>query len=316
MTKPNPTPHDTIHKVSFRSPRIHLPFLRKNLPEGLRDKFDPETVEVISESFPADHPLRAADVVLRMKLFGDLGWLYVIIEGQSAPDPNMGFRLLFDRIEVLKHHLQSEAGRHSRVPPIILSFVVYTGAKSWRRPELDVFARLDPALRELARTSLLGGAHFVNMRQVDARTLEDSPALQAFAIVTQGAYETDKIGVLAKAEPALTRVYGTPGGAALCEAMVKYTLRSGGTSSAEDVRMVVKELNNRLHGVVRSETMSIADILTQAGLKRGLEKGLEKGKLERSMEIARNLLAAGIDLKLIAGATGLSRQKLVALRRK
>ncbi|MEM7494787.1 MAG: Rpn family recombination-promoting nuclease/putative transposase, partial [Myxococcota bacterium] len=272
-TKRNPTPHDTIHKVSFRSPQVHLPFLRENLPEDLRDKFDPKTVEVISESFPADHPLRAADIVLRMKLLDGSSWLYVIIEGQSAPDTNMGFRLLFDRIEVLKHHLQSEAGRHSRLPPIILSFVVYTGAKPWRRPELDVFARLDPALRELAQTSLLGGAHFVNMRQVDPSTLADSPALQAFAIVTQGAYETDKIGVLAKAEPALTRVYGTPGGTALCEAMLKYTLRSGGTSSAEDVRIMMKGLNNRLHGVVRSKTMSIADMLTQAGLRKGLEKG-------------------------------------------
>ncbi|MEM7495033.1 MAG: hypothetical protein AAF471_02625 [Myxococcota bacterium] len=31
--------------------------------------------------------------------------------------------------------------------------------------------------------------------------------------------KTDKIGILAKAEPALTRLYGTPGGATLCEAM-------------------------------------------------------------------------------------------------
>ncbi|MEM7495455.1 MAG: hypothetical protein AAF471_04825 [Myxococcota bacterium] len=51
-------------------------------------------------------------------------------------------------------------------------------------------------------------------------------------------------------------------------------------------------------------------MLTQAGL----EKGREKGKLERSVEIARNLLSTGVEPKIVAQATGLSRQKLLALR--
>ncbi|MEM7494917.1 MAG: hypothetical protein AAF471_01995 [Myxococcota bacterium] len=48
----------------------------------------------------------------------------------------------------------------------------------------------------------------------------------------------------------------------------------------------------------------------------GLRLGLQQGKLEKAAEIARNLLATGIDPRVISQATGLSHQKLTALRRK
>ncbi|MEM7496088.1 MAG: hypothetical protein AAF471_08265 [Myxococcota bacterium] len=41
-------------------------------------------------------------------------------------------------------------------------------------------------------------------------------------------------------------------------------------------------------------------------------RGLRRGKLE----VARNLLATGVELKIISQAIGLSRQKLAALRKK
>ena len=71
----------------------------------------------------------------------------------------------------------------------------------------------------------------------------------------------------------------------------------------------MKELNSRLHGVVKGKTMSIADVLTQAGMRQGMRRG----KLERSTEIARNLLVAGIDAQVVSQATGLPRHKLSAL---
>ncbi len=42
------------------------------------------------------------------------------------------------------------------------------------------------------------------------------------------------------------------------------------------------------------------------GLEKGLEQGLEKGRYEKSLEIAKNLLHHGMDIKEVSKATGLS----------
>ena len=44
----------------------------------------------------------------------------------------------------------------------------------------------------------------------------------------------------------------------------------------------------------------------QAAISRGLEQGLEQGQKSKTIEIARNLLSAGIDVNIISTTTGLS----------
>jgi predicted transposase/invertase (TIGR01784 family) len=46
------------------------------------------------------------------------------------------------------------------------------------------------------------------------------------------------------------------------------------------------------------------------GLQQGIEKGIKKGKSQRSVEIAKNLLALGIPVNQIAQATGLTEQDI------
>lgn len=49
------------------------------------------------------------------------------------------------------------------------------------------------------------------------------------------------------------------------------------------------------------------------GIAKGLEKGLEQGKIEKAIETARYLKAAGISQELITGATGLSAEEIERL---
>ncbi len=56
--------------------------------------------------------------------------------------------------------------------------------------------------------------------------------------------------------------------------------------------------------------MTIAEQLEQKGLERGIELGREKGKVET----ARALLRHGVSLDIIVTSTGLSRDKIEALK--
>jgi predicted transposase YdaD len=54
----------------------------------------------------------------------------------------------------------------------------------------------------------------------------------------------------------------------------------------------------------------------QEGLQQGRQKGRQEGRSERDSEIARAMLAMGLDLATVELATGLSGQELDALAKK
>ena len=52
----------------------------------------------------------------------------------------------------------------------------------------------------------------------------------------------------------------------------------------------------------------------EEGLAEGMEKGIEKGMNQRSLEIARKMLAKGMDVATVMEITGLSERLLQQLK--
>ena len=52
----------------------------------------------------------------------------------------------------------------------------------------------------------------------------------------------------------------------------------------------------------------------EEGLAEGMEKGIEKGMNQRSLEIARKMLAKGMDVATVMEITGLSKSQLLQLK--
>ena len=52
----------------------------------------------------------------------------------------------------------------------------------------------------------------------------------------------------------------------------------------------------------------------QEGLAEGMELGMEKGKNERSLEIAKTMLADGVDINLIMKYSGLTQEQIDKLK--
>ena len=53
--------------------------------------------------------------------------------------------------------------------------------------------------------------------------------------------------------------------------------------------------------------------LLQNAKKQGIEQGIEQGETRKALEIAKNLLAQGLDLQTISNVTGLSEQQIQSL---
>jgi len=71
--------------------------------------------------------------------------------------------------------------------------------------------------------------------------------------------------------------------------------------------------NGVREGKEAGRTVGLAEGRT-VGLEEGLAKGREKGAAEKALDIARRLMARGMDAADIAAATGMSREAVEALR--
>lgn len=87
-------------------------------------------------------------------------------------------------------------------------------------------------------------------------------------------------------------------------------LQVGSTTKPE---RLIRELARRapLH---EEELMTIAEYLEQKGREEGLQEGLKQGKREAFMEIARSMLAKGLDRTMVIQLTGLSEEELAQIR--
>ena len=56
------------------------------------------------------------------------------------------------------------------------------------------------------------------------------------------------------------------------------------------------------------------DYAREKGLEEGMEKGIEKGAAQSKAEIARAMLAEGLDVAIIAKCTGLTAEEVAALK--
>ena len=84
-------------------------------------------------------------------------------------------------------------------------------------------------------------------------------------------------------------------------------------SQDKQTRMLYEARQKALHdyasAIGNAEQRGLEQGIEQ-GIERGIEQGIGKGKLEAAKNIARALLAAGVDWDIIAKTTGLSREQI------
>ncbi len=56
------------------------------------------------------------------------------------------------------------------------------------------------------------------------------------------------------------------------------------------------------------------DTAKQEGLAEGMELGMEKGMNQKALDIARNMLADGVDINLIMKYSGLTQEQIEKLK--
>lgn len=105
--KTTPTPHDALFKNFVTKPQTAYDLLDIHLPSALRKICDLKTLRLESGSF-IENDLRAfySDVLYSLRMQGQDGYVYALIEHQSSPDKHMAFRLMRYAIAAMQNHLR------------------------------------------------------------------------------------------------------------------------------------------------------------------------------------------------------------------
>ncbi len=308
-TNSTPTPHDATFRQFLTQPDIARDFMDIHLPADLRAICDLSTLKLESGSFVEDD-LRQyfSDVLYSLRTTAGEGYIHVLIEHQSSPDKHMAFRLIRYAVAAMQRHL--EAG-HKKLP-LVIPILFYTGKRSpypystnWLQ-EFD-----DPAL---AGKLYVGAFPLVDVTVIPDEEIMGHRSMAALTLLQKHIRQRDLAELTDKLATILLAGYLT---SPQVISLVHYIIQAGESSDAE---AFIRELALRVPQN-EEELMTIAQQLEQKGIEKGIQlgrqevrqEGRQQGVLEGKLEVARTMLANGIDRDSVMKMTGLTADDLAQI---
>jgi predicted transposase/invertase (TIGR01784 family) len=96
------TPHDHFIKSMMTDSKVSHEFFMEHLPDHIRDKVDLDTLALQPDSFIGeDLSKQMADLLYGVKINGEDGYFYIILEHQSVQEKLMPFRMVKYIIAIL-----------------------------------------------------------------------------------------------------------------------------------------------------------------------------------------------------------------------
>jgi predicted transposase/invertase (TIGR01784 family) len=308
--KTTPTPHDALFKQFLTHPETARDFLDVHLPPALRQVCDLNTLRLESGSF-IEEDLRAyySDVLYSLKAGQGDGYIYALIEHQSSPDRHMGFRLMRYAIAAMQRHL--DAGNDKL--PLVIPILFYHG-------QVTPYPYPMNWLQEFSEPELAGQLYGNDFPLVDVTVISDDEIMthRRMAILELLQKHVRQRDLAELLEQLVTLLLAGYTNNEQLTSLMNYMLQVGDTAAPENF---IRELARRSpqHEEV---LMTIAQKLEQKGIEKGRQEGRLEGRLEGrqegvfegKLEVARSMLASGLDRTMVMKMTGLSADDLAQIR--
>ncbi|HLP35038.1 MAG TPA: Rpn family recombination-promoting nuclease/putative transposase [Amoebophilaceae bacterium] len=182
MKQKEPHPHDQLFKQALGRKDVMLDFLANRLPKEVFSQIHQESLQLTNKTFAGKVRLRGeSDVIFKATINNQPGYVYFLIEHQSAIDYWMPLRFLEYNVRLMRQHI-SEDG-HKKLP-VILNICMYNGQKAYDGPTnlLDMCANPDWVRRYMFQSFQLVDLN----RETDMQLLKDNKAAFAEMLLQQG----------------------------------------------------------------------------------------------------------------------------------
>jgi len=123
-------PHNAAFTAAFQKTDLAESFFRNYLPPEIVRHIDFDHLEYCNKTYVDEKLIdKHSDVVYRTRFSGKDGFLYLLFEHQSTPDPMMAFRLLCYMVNIWKEYIDQNP--HENRLPMIVPLVLYHGKRKW-----------------------------------------------------------------------------------------------------------------------------------------------------------------------------------------
>src|SRR3990167_4017173 len=272
------SPHDRFTRSLMTNPKVVEEFFKVNLPKDIQKAIDFSSLELQKDSFIDDHlKLQIADLLYSVKFNGQPGFIYLLIEHASTPDPLLPFRMLKYMVSIMNHHLKARSGNKL---PFIYPMILYTGEKPY------------PYSMDL-----------IDLTQVSDEELKPYLWFGTMALTLKHIHDPDVLPFFEGLLGFLKRLE-KQGEESYIYSVVTYMVGAGETPSQESFLQTVKKLET----ISEEKLMTLAEYFIERykpevlkrGMEKGREEGLEEGRKVRDIEIAKSLLSKGISIEIIS----------------
>jgi predicted transposase/invertase (TIGR01784 family) len=285
MTDPIHNPHDKLFKHVLGERENAASFLKSNLPSSMVAHLDLESLEVLQASFiDAQYVQSEADLLISVPVAGTPGFVYLLLEHQSSPDPLMLLRLLSYMVRVWRRYAREnlEAGRL----PVIVPLVLFHGPRGWEGPldfqflveiPAEDFAAYTPAFR--IGLFDLGGPH--------GQAVAGSAIVRILGDILGALGKPDFIERISRAFETLDELAAAPSFSRYFEILFRYILDVYDIPKQSLMDMAVESMK----ADVREAAMTTYEQIKQEGILEGRQEGILEGKTEAGAALLARLLA-------------------------
>jgi predicted transposase/invertase (TIGR01784 family) len=297
--------HDKFFKRTMADKKIARNMLENYLPEQILKLINLEDMELKKDSM-IEKELKDifSDLIYKVKLNGKKAYLYFLFEHKSYPYKKIALQLLKYMRNIWD--LEMEQGKQGKLP-LIIPLVFYHGRKKWNIG-LSLSDILDDIPDELKNyipefKYLLYDFSLYSEQEITGR-IELKIFLQALRyIFTDIELFKEEIKGLIELFEELT---DKKTAVEYFETVIRYIMKAREGIDEKELIKIASEVSSERGEAI----MTIAEKLRMEGIKEGINKGINKGK----MEIAKNMLSAGMDIEQIIKLTNLDKEKIKLLK--
>jgi len=300
--------HDEFFKTWIANIEVAKEFLNQHLPVNVKNHVNMETLKLENSSFiEEDLKKSLSDVLFSAEISGKTGYLYILLENQSTHDPLIAFRLLRYMVNILIAHTEKH-GNNKKFPLIYpLVFSSAEGKFKHARNIWDLFSK-----PKLMKEFWLNDFQMVELSEVSDEDLRKRNLAGAFQYFMKHAREKELLKIIDNGADYFRILAKRDDGEDKIKSIVIYIL----TKFKKNDIMKAKELIKSIIGSEQGERImgSAAESFYNEGKTEGILTGKIEGKVETTYAIAKNLLNTGVEISLIAKATGLSQEQILKLK--
>ncbi|UCH93155.1 MAG: Rpn family recombination-promoting nuclease/putative transposase [Candidatus Aminicenantes bacterium] len=295
--------HDEAVKEYFSDIETAKSFFTEYLPAEIVNNLDFKTLRICKDTF-LDKKLAKyfSDTLYQVNLNNISIFIYLLIDHKSREEPFMGFQFLKYMVRIWELHLKQN--KKAEKLPVIIPMVIYHGPKKWEVDKrFTSFFNAPGYLEEYIPD--------FNYRLYDISHVPDEEikggVLLRILLMTLKYIFTPELNYRLREEifPLFHELKDKKKGTEYLDVLLRYLTRSARGLPEKELDESVSQLFEEGGELMQT----IAEKWKREGIKIGEERGIEK----KAIETAKNLLEMGIDVEMIAKATGLKKEQVEKL---